>query len=191
MAALNHTFGFFEHDAGYAHMAVGRLVEGAGDYLGVDAALHVGHFLRAFVDEQDYDVCLGMVLGDGVGHIFEKQCLTCFRGSHDEAALTFADGSEHVYDAGGHVAAVTACDVELLVGEQRGEVLEGHAVADEVERTAVDAQHIGEDEIFVVLARGTHGGFHYVAGLEAELLDLCLRHVYVVGAGHVVEVART
>ena len=81
-------------------------------------------------------------------------------------------------------------DLELLVREQRGQVVEGDAVAHFLGLAAVD--EVGLDEWEVLLAGlgwtdDTHDG---VAGLQPHQLDLRLRHVDVVGRGQIVVVGR-
>ena len=76
--------------------------------------------------------------------------------------------------------------VELFIGEQRCKVLERHTVAHQFRRCAVDSVHAAKREIFFTFARRTNVAFHYVAGLEAILLNLRLRHIHIIGRGKVV-----
>jgi len=71
-----HTFGFFQHNAGYLYVTVGGFVEGGSDDLGVDAASHVSDFLGTFVDQQDDHVHFGVVGSNGVGDILEQDGFT-------------------------------------------------------------------------------------------------------------------
>src|SRR6188508_912256 len=50
------------------HVARRGLVEGRGDDLALERALHLGHFLGPLVDEQHHHVALGIVGADGVCH---------------------------------------------------------------------------------------------------------------------------
>ena len=106
-------------------MAVGGLVEGGGNDLGFDGALHVGYLLGALVDEEHHEVDLGVVESYGVGDLLEECGLTGLGLSHDEAALAFSDRCEEVDDACGESLLGMACEFELLVGEERGHGLEG------------------------------------------------------------------
>ena len=85
-------------------MSVGRFVECRGYYFGVDATLHVGHFLGAFVDEENHDIGFGVILGNGVRDIFKEQGLTGLGRGYDQTSLTFAYRREHVDDPCGHGA---------------------------------------------------------------------------------------
>ncbi len=170
-------------------MTLGRLVKCRGDNLGVNTAAHVGHLLGTLVDEQNHDVGLGVVLGDSIGDVFQQDCLTGLGGSHDESALTLADGGEHVDDAGRDIAHAAASQIEFLVGEKRCKVFKSHAVADILGRSTVDAHDACQGEIFLTLARGAYSGIDNVAGAQAVLLDLLLGDIHVVGRGEVVVVA--
>ena len=190
MTAFNEALGLLEHDSGNLDVALGRLVECRGDDLGVDAAAHVGHLFGALVDEQHYDVCLGMILGNRVGNVLEQYRLTCFGRGHDQGTLALADGGEHVDHACRKIAAASACEVELLVGEEGHEVLERHAVADHFGRETVDRLDVAEGEILLARTWRPYAAFHHVAGLETELADLLLGDVDVIWTREVVVVAR-
>ena len=58
---LDQALGLLDDHLGDLDVAGGRLVEGGGDDLPVDGALHVGHLFRPLVDEQHDQVDLGMV----------------------------------------------------------------------------------------------------------------------------------
>ena len=83
MTAFGEALGLLQHDVGNLHVLRGRLIEGGGDDLRVDAALHVGDFLRTLVDEQYNKVHLGVVGGDGVGHLLQQDGLTGLGLGHD------------------------------------------------------------------------------------------------------------
>ncbi len=181
VAAFHQAFGFFEDHAGHFHVVVGGLVEGGGDDFGLDAALHVGDLFRALVDEQDDHIDFRVVVGDGVGDVFEEHRLTGFRLGHDQAALAFSDRGEEVDHTDGDVAVVAvAGEIEFLVGEERGQEIERYAVADEFRGTAVDAVDFHQREIFVAFARRTDLAQDGVARLEGVHLDLALGDVDVV-----------
>lgn len=173
-------------------MAFGRFVEGRGDDFGVDGAGHVGHFLGTFVDEEHNHIYLGMVGGDGVGDVLHQDGLTGLGLGHDEGALAFADGGEEVYHAGRERVAVSAfAKLELFVGEERREVLEGNAVAHEGRITAVDFGYLHQREVFFSFLGRADDTVDHVACLQAEELDLRLGYIDVVGRGEVVVVRRT
>src|SRR3546814_18667159 len=75
------------------------LVEGRGDDFAVHAALHVGDFLGPFVDQQDDQIDLGMVVGDRLGDILQQHGLTRTRRRDDQRALALALRADEVDDA--------------------------------------------------------------------------------------------
>ena len=124
--------------------------------------------------------------------VLHQDGLTCLGLGHDEGALSFADGGEEVYHAGGEGVAISSfAELELFVGEEGSEVLKGHTVADEGRIASVDFRYFHQREVFLAFLGRTDDAFHHVAGLQAEELDLRLRHVDVVRRGQVVVVGRT
>ena len=72
-------------------MLLGRVVGRRGDHLAVDRPPHLGHFLGPLVDQQDEQVHLGVILGDGGGDLLEQDRLARPRRGDDQAALALAD----------------------------------------------------------------------------------------------------
>ena len=128
MSALNHALGLLDNDAGNLYMVLGGLVKGRCNDLGLYAAGHIGNLLRTLVDEQHYHVSLRMVGGYRVCYILEQYGLTGLRLSHDQGTLSLADRSEHVNHAGGEIVILAVAQGELLIREQRSQVLERNAV---------------------------------------------------------------
>ena len=73
-------------------MAIGRLVKGGCDDLGIDRTRHIGHLFGSFVDEEHHEIRLGMVGGDGIGNILHEDGLTGLGLCHDECTLSLTDG---------------------------------------------------------------------------------------------------
>ena len=189
VTALHHALCLLEYDAGDLHVTVGGLIEGRGDNLGVDGASHVGNLLGTLVDEQHHNIGLGVVGGDGVGDVLHQHGLTGLGLCHDEGTLTFTDGREEIDDAHAGVRrGPVAAEGEFLLGEERCQVLEGHAVAHLGGVTAVDVLHAAHSEVFLVLMGRTDGTLYDVAGLQAVFLDLLGRYVHIVGRREVVVV---
>ena len=182
MTTLHHALGLLQHDAGNLYVAVGRLVEGRGNHLGINRTGHVGYLLRTLVNEQHHDVCLRMVGGYSVGYVLHQNGLTRLWLGHDERTLTLTDGREQVNDThAGISSGSVATKCEFLVGEEWGEVFEGHAVAHLSRLAAVDAAHVRQGEILLVVVWWTYRTFHNVARLQTVFLDLLLADVDVVG----------
>ncbi len=58
---LDQALCLFDHHLSHLHVAGGWLIEGRTDDLALDRPLHVCHFFRALVDQQDDQHDLGMV----------------------------------------------------------------------------------------------------------------------------------
>ena len=79
-----------------------------------------------------------------------------------------------------------AGDVDFLVREHRGEVVERDTVADFLGQAPVDFLDFGQREVFLAGFRGADGAEHGVAVLESEEFDLRHGDIDVVGGGEVV-----
>ena len=172
MAALHHAFRLVKHHVGDFDVAFRRLIKRGGNHLGVHTALHVGDLFGAFVNKQDDEVYFGVIVGDGVCYILQQYGFTRFRLSHNQSALTLSDGSEEVDDAGGELAAGMSGDVDFLIREHWGEVVEWDTVADFFRQAAVNLVDFGQREVFLAGFRGTDGAIDGVSILETEEFDL-------------------
>ena len=173
-------------------MSFCRLVESRSDNFRLDASLHVGHLLRALVDEQDDLVDLRMVVGDGIGNALEQHGLTCLRLGDDQSSLAFADRSEHVYNPAGNVIVVTIAEkIELLIREEGSEEIERNPVTDEIRGASVDVLDPDEREILVTLLRRTDFSGHCVARFEGIELYLVLTYIDVVRRIQIIVIGRT
>ena len=187
--ALGEALGLFDHHLGNLDVTGGRLVEGRGNDLALDGALHVGHFFRALVDEQHHQIDFRVVRGDGVGDVLQKHRLTSARRRDDETALTLANRRQHIDDAR-RVVAVIVFEPEPLVWIQRRQVVEHDLFALVIRGVAVYAIDLEEREVTLAVFGGTNLTFDGVAGAQAEAANLRRRNVNVVGTGKVVVVGR-
>ena len=114
-----------------------------------------------------------MVGGDSICDVLHQNCLTSLRLSNNQCTLTFTNRGEEIDDAGREIGGlrITAKRV-LLIGEERREVLEGHAVSDGRGLAAVDFLNTRQGEVFLAVVRRTHGALQHVASLQAITLDL-------------------
>ena len=102
VSAFYQSFCFLEYDTCDFYVAFCRFVKSRSDYFCVDAACHVGYFLRTFVDQQHNHIYCRMIGCDGVGDIFHQDGLTCLRLCYDQCTLSLTDRSEKVYNPGRH-----------------------------------------------------------------------------------------
>ena len=181
MAAFHQTTGLVQHHIGHFDVALGRFVEGRCHHFGLDAALHVGHFFRTLVNQQHDFVHLRMIVGNGIGDGLQEHGLTGFGLCHDKAALSLADGREHIHHADALVFLVPVSQqVEFLRGEEGCEEIEGDTVPDKLGRAAVDELDLDQREVLVAFARGPDFTGDGVAVFERILLDLLLGNVDIV-----------
>ena len=183
--AFGKALGLLDDHFGHLDVTGGGFVEGGGDDLGLDGALHFGHFLGTFVDEEDEESDVGVVGDDRVGDVLHQDRFAGLRRSDDQGALALADRGDHVDDAAREVlvAAHVTLEHEMLVREERRQVLEQHAVLDALGRQAVDGVDAHECEVaFAVLGRADLA-FDRVAGVKIEAADLRRRNVNIFRAG--------
>src|SRR3546814_13348069 len=108
-------------------------------------------------------------------------CSSDLRRRHDQAALALTDRRDEVDDPRRHVGRVIGpLEGELLVGEERGQVLEAVAVAGLLRVDAVDRVDPQQRRVLLVAQGGTAGADDVVALAAAELPGLLDRDVAVV-----------
>ena len=99
LLVLDQPLGLLDDHLGDLHVALRRLVEGRGDHLAVDRALHVGHLFGPLVDEQHDQVDLGMVRRHRLRDALQQHRLAGARRRDDQAALALADRRHQVHHA--------------------------------------------------------------------------------------------
>ena len=173
-------------------MAVSRLVEGRSDDLGIDAGRHVGDFLRTLVDEEDDHIDLGVVGCDSVSDILQQDGLTRLGLCDDETTLPLTDRCEEVDDTHSdlvlHTRIVGRLEAELLIGEDRREVVEGDTVTHLRGGTPIDTCDAIEGEVLIAILWRTDEALDEVTWAQAPLLDLIGREVDIVRRREVVVV---
>ncbi len=181
MAAFYQATGLVQYHIGHFHVVFCRFVEGRSHNFGLYAALHIRHFFRTLVHQQDDFVNLRVIVCNGVGNGLQEHGLTRFGLSHNEAALALADGGEHIYHADALVFLVSvAQEIEFLRREEGSEEIEGYAVPYKFRRTAVDELDLDQGKILVSFARRTDFSGDGVSVFEGILLDLLLGNVDIV-----------
>ncbi len=188
MPAFYQALGFFEYNVGHFYVAIGWLVEGRGHHFGFHRTGHVGYFLGPLVDEQNDEVHLRVVVGNGVGHVFEQEGLTGFRLRHNQSTLSFSNRRKQIHNPHAQILRSVA-EFEAFVGEERGEEIEGHAVADFLRTKAIDRFDAGKRKIFFAFFGRAHIAFYGIAGFKTVRFNLIGGHVYIVGGGEVVVIA--
>ena len=181
VTAFHQTAGFVQHHIGHFDVALGRFVKSGSYDLGFYGALHVRHFFRTLVHQQDDFVYFRMIVGNGIGNGLQKHGFTGFGLRHDEAALAFADGRKHVYHTDALVFLVSMTQkIELLGREQGSEEVEGDPVPHKFRRAAVDEFDFHQREILVSLARRTDFTRDSITVFQRILFDLLLGNINIV-----------
>ena len=101
------------------------IVVGRGPNLSRNAALEVGHFLGAFVHQQNHDKAFRVVFDYAERDIAQEGGFARAGWGNNEAARAFSNRAEQVDDAIGH-ATIFHLELELLVGRDRSEGGEIH-----------------------------------------------------------------
>ena len=160
-------------------MVVGGAIEGRGDNLALDRALHVGDFLGALVHEHHHEVNLGVVLRDRISNLLEDDGLTGFRRCHDEATLALANGGNEVDDPRREIRGLVL-EAKARIGVQRRELVELDAGLCLLGRHAVDGVDAHERRklrVAVIVAPAPAASTTVVEILLALLLLAVLRRL--------------
>ena len=187
VAELDEPLGALDGELGDGRVVLGRTVEGRGDDLTLDRALHVGDLFRTLVDEHDHEVDLGVVRGDRVGDRLQHHRLAGLGRRDDEAALALADRRDEVDDAGRQDARL-GLEAQSVLRVERRQLAELDAVARLLRLGTVDGVEADERVellLALTLARLADGTGDGVALAQAALADLGERDVDVVGPGQV------
>src|SRR6478735_2403667 len=192
-AHFHQALGAFDGEFGHGGVVVGGTVEGGGDDLTLDGALHVRDFFGPFVDQHHHEVDLRVVGGDGVGDGLQDERLAGLGRGDDQAALALSDRGHEVDDAGTDLLGV-GLEAQALRRVERNQLGELDAVLEFFGRLAVDGRdaHQGVELLaagllaaVLAFAGCTDGTHHGVALAQVVLLDLGQGDVDVVGAGQV------
>jgi len=189
---LDEALGLLDHHFGNLDVALRRLVEGRGNDLALHAALHVGHFLRPLVDEQDEEEDLRMVVGDRLGDVLQQHRLAGARRGDDQGALALALRGDDVDHPRRFVLhrRIGGVESQLAVRIERREIVEIDPVADRLRIVEIDLGDAQQAEIALAVPRTLDLALDRVAGPEAELADEIRRDIDIVRPGQVIGVGR-
>ena len=157
----------FERDLGDLDVAFGPVVEARSGHFAEARRLHLRHFLRALVDEEDEDSGVRMILRDSLGDRLKDHGLAGLRGRDDEGPLAHPHGTDEIDDpvrvVGLPAAFESAFQPEPPVGVDRAQAVELPAPSELVGSVAVHGVEIPE--------RGALSGARGPAGLTADLVS--------------------
>src|SRR5271154_2610697 len=109
-----------------------------------------------------------MIDGDGIGDGLQHHRLSSARWGDDQAALTFADGTEKIEDATGHVF-LGRFHLQAALRVERSEVVEKDFVASDFGIFEVYGFDFDQREVTLAVLRRTDLAGDGVAGTEIEL----------------------
>ena len=92
-------------------MTCSRFVKGGCNHFAAHSALHFCDLFRALVDQQNHEVNIGVVGGDGVRNVLHHDGFARLGLRHNEGALTFANWGNDVDHTAGDV--LVGLDVAL------------------------------------------------------------------------------
>ena len=174
-------------------MAGGGLVKGGSDDFSFDRTLHLGHFFRALVDQQDHHVAIGVIGGNRVGDVLHHHGLTALRRRNHQSTLAFADGRDDVDDAAGDVFLTLGVLFELhvLAWKQGGQVFKHDLVFVVLRQVVVDFVELGKRKVALAVFGDANFAFDHVTRMQVEAAHLAWADVDIVGAGGVAGVWAT
>ena len=188
LAVLDHPLRPFDRHLGDLGVLVARLVEGRGDHLALDRALHVGDLFGALVDEQHDQAsprgCCARSRSRSSSSPWScrpwaatrsiPRCPLPIGQTRSMMRAVMFDGIGRVFHP------------QPVVGEQCREVLESRAALGVVGRLAVDRHDLEHRRVLLVAAGRAAHGHDVVAAAQPVLPRQLDRHVRVALAGEVV-----
>ncbi|MOA32473.1 hypothetical protein D3C78_1536960 [compost metagenome] len=88
---LNQALGLLDHHFCNLDVAGSRLVKGRSDNFALHQTLHLGNFFRAFVNQQNHQHAVWMVVSDALCNVLQQHGFTGFRRSNNQTTLTTAN----------------------------------------------------------------------------------------------------
>jgi len=153
---LDQALGLFDHHFGNLDVTGCRLVECRSNHLALHGAAHVGHFFRAFVDQENDQVAFRMVFFDRGSNILQQNRLAGARRRNDQGALALADRRNNIDHAAGPVflGGVAAFHLHPLFRIKRGQVVEVDLLVGLFGLFEIDLRHVGQREVALIVLRG-------------------------------------
>ena len=131
-----------------------------------------------------------MVGGYGVGYILHEDGLTSLGLRYDERTLTLTYRGEEVHYSRGYVVGgFLSTEIEFLVWEEWGEVLESYTVAYLSGVSAIYLVYACEREVLLTIVWRTHMALHHITCFQTVAFHLLHGHIHVIGRREIVVVA--
>ena len=170
-------------------MILSRAVEGRGNNLTLNGALHIGHFFRTLVYQDHHQVHVRVVHGNCVRNGLQHEGLTGLRRGHNQTTLALTNRGHQVHHAGAQLLR-GGLQAQTLLGVQRSQLREDAAVRCFLNALTVNRLNLNQRVkalavIRLALARHANRAEHMVTLTQIVLLHLSQGDIYVVGAGQV------
>ena len=170
-------------------MILSRAVEGRGDNLALDGALHIGHFFRTLIHQDHHQVHVRVVHGNRVRNGLQHEGLTRLRRGHNQTTLTLTNRRHQVHHAGAQLLR-GGLQAQTLLGIQRSQLREDAAVRCFLNALTVNRLNLNQRvetlaAVRLTLTRHANRAEHVVTLTQVVLLHLSQGDVHVVGAGQV------
>ena len=153
MTTLDHTLGLVEHNLSDTDVTICWLIEGRSNNFGIYAGCHVGHFLWTLINEQDDHIHLGVIRCDCISNILQQNSFPCLRLCDDETTLSLTDRRKEINNTHSnlvlHRGVTWRLELELLIGEDRREVVKGDTITHLRWRTTIDSDDLLKWEILI------------------------------------------
>ena len=185
---LDQTLGFLNHHLRHGHVARRRFVKGRGHHFTAHTALHIGHFLGPFVDQQHDQIALRVIGRDRMGDVLQQHRLTRPRRCHDQGALTLPDRADQINDPGRAVLHRRVFNLHLqpLIRIKRRQVVEVHLVARLFRIIKVDLRRLDQAEIALILARRLNDALNGIPRPQRKLPDHLGTHIDIIRSRQIV-----
>jgi hypothetical protein len=153
---------------------VSRLVEGRGHHLAPHRALHVRHFFRPLVDQEDDQIAFRMVRRDRMGDVLQQYCLTGSRWGNNQTALPFAERCHEIDHTRRQILRCRDIEfhLEAFVWIERRQVVEVNLVADLLRVVEINCVDLQKREISLAFLRAADRPFDSIPCLQRKPADL-------------------
>ncbi len=125
----------------------------------------IGHFLRAFIDQKNDQLHLGMILDDRIGDVMQQRRFAGARWSDNQSALAHAERRHQIHDSR-RVTIRHGLELDPLVRIDRGQLFEWAETLIFRRLFAVDREQLGQLRT-AIAAPGFAVNPHAVAQSEA------------------------
>ena len=156
-----------------------RLIERGAYHFSLNAALHIRHFFRPLVDQQNDQHHLRMIRRNAVRNRLQQHRLASTWRSHNQSTLPLAHRRQQIHHAARDVLA-HRLHLHSLLRIQRRQVVEQNLIPRLFRGLEVDRLNLHQREVLLALMRRPHIAADRVARLQVEFPNLRWRNIDVI-----------